>query len=572
MSRRTLVLVVALLAAGPASASAATSFATGLMSWRIAGGYAPCSIPPACNDGPSAVSGRFGDPTGVAIDTGGNLIIADYGDDLLRRVGTDGSLSTLLTTGAFANLRSGGSPQPFDGPSAVAVGPDGALYVATEGHSSPSGNQVLRFAGGAPTLYAGTGGLCSPSTDPCGDGGAAVSALLASPAALAFDVAGNLYIADSTSNRIRKVTRATGIISTVAGSGNTCASPTDACGDGGAATSADLNNPLGLAVTPNGAKLYIADTDDNRVRMVSGGVITTVAGSGLTPCACSDDDNGPATGPDVGLDAPEGVGLDSAGNLFIADTGAARIRQVNSAGTITTVAGTGFSCVTMLCGVGQAINAAYLSPTAVVSDGFGGLVVVDRIGMVFWLSPAQPLGIPGPKGDKGDVGGTGAKGDKGDKGDIGAKGDKGETGAKGDKGDIGAKGDKGDIGAKGDTGAKGDPGTKGDKGDPGDAGPPGADAGRKALMRFGCQQRRGGLGRYATSCFARVVSKNGRHVSGRLRRAGRTVARAAIDAQHNHADLHFRSRTRLHGVYELRLVERRANGTKRTFYIRVAVF
>jgi DNA-binding beta-propeller fold protein YncE len=505
MRLRALALTAALTTMTAAVASAA-SWETGLTSYRIAGSYSSCSAPPDCLDGPSAVSGRFGNPSGLALDASGNVYIADYGDDLVRRATSSGALTTLSVAGTFAT-DGAPSPQRPDGPGAVAIGPDGALYVATEGHNpTPTGNQVLRFAGGAAGVYAGSGVNCTPSTATCGDGGSATAADLSAPAGLAFDAAGNLYIADSGSNRIRKVTRVTGKISTVAGSGTACATATDTCGDGGAATAGQLNNPLGVAVSADGTKVYIADTDDNRIRQVAGGTITTLAGSGLTPCACSDDDNGPATGSNVGLDGPTGVTADPAGGVFIADTNSGRIRHVDTSGTITTIAGVGLSCsFPLLCGNGQAVNSMFGRPNGVVLDGQGGLLVVDGEGMVFWLTPAQPLGIPGPQGAKGDTGPAGANGTGGAQGPAGAKGDKGDA------------------------------------------------AEQSPVSTFACRKRHLGLGRFATSCLVRVFAADGADVTVRLRRGSRTLAKDTATARGGEARLHLHSRHRLGGVYELRV-------------------
>ena len=139
-----------------------------------------------------------------------------------------------------------------------------------------------------------------------GDNGPATSAQLNHPLGVAVDSAGNLYIADYWNNRIRKVSN--GVITTVAGNGNAGFS-----GDNGPATSAQLNYPTGVAVDSAG-NLYIADSHNNRIRKVSNGMITTVAGNGTSGFS---GDNGPATSAQ--LYAPEGVAVDAAGNLYIAD-------------------------------------------------------------------------------------------------------------------------------------------------------------------------------------------------------------------------------------------------------------
>src|SRR5438445_557628 len=164
-----------------------------------------------------------------------------------------------------------------------------------------------------------------------GDGGAATSASLNFPEGAALDTRGNLYIADYDNHRIRKVAAATGIITTVAGNG----SPGFA-GDGGAATSASLFRPTGVALDASG-NLYVADQDNYRVRKVAAatGIITTVAGNGSPTFA---GDGGAATS--ASLNSPTGVALDASGNLYIADTGNHRIRKVAATtGVITTVAG-----------------------------------------------------------------------------------------------------------------------------------------------------------------------------------------------------------------------------------------
>lgn len=160
-----------------------------------------------------------------------------------------------------------------------------------------------------------------------GDGGPAQDAELSYPSAVALDSAGNLYIADSYNNRIRKISG--GIITTVAGNGSVGFS-----GDGGPATSATLNEPGGVAVDAAG-NLYLADTFNNRIRKVFGGIITTIAGNGTA--AFSGDGGLAISGT---LNQPFDVTVDLAGNLYIADYANSRIRKV-SGGIITTFAGTG---------------------------------------------------------------------------------------------------------------------------------------------------------------------------------------------------------------------------------------
>jgi len=198
-----------------------------------------------------------------------------------------------------------------------------------------------------------------------GDGGLATDANLYEPSGLALDALGNLYIADSHNNRIRKVDANTGIISTVAGDGSYSFG-----GDGGLATNASLFNPLGISIDAFG-NFYIADTDNNRIRKVNAitGIITTVAGGSATSGL---GDGGLAT--NARLSTPSSVTFDASGNLYIADKGNERIRKViSSTGIISTVAGSGFN----LGDGGLATVANLYSPTCVTFDASGNLYIAD---------------------------------------------------------------------------------------------------------------------------------------------------------------------------------------------------
>jgi uncharacterized protein (TIGR03437 family) len=211
----------------------------------------------------------------------------------------------------------------------------------------------------------GTGGYS-------GDGGSATSAELFAPSGVAVDNSGNLYIADFVNMDIRKVS-ASGIITTVAG-GGCAASVTPNCGagDGGPATSAELTGPMGVAVDSSG-NLYIADFGNSRIRKVTAGtgIITTVAGSAFVG---SHGDGGPATSAELFL--PSGVAVDSSDNLYIADTSNCRIRKVTaSTGVITTVAGNGSEIYSG--DGGPATSAALFLPTGVAVDSDGNLYIAD---------------------------------------------------------------------------------------------------------------------------------------------------------------------------------------------------
>ena len=245
------------------------------------------------------------------------------------------ALGFLLLSGAAVSQQyvistvAGGAPIPtpiaatsasIGRPEGVAVGLAGEVYFTGYGHS------VYRIdARGVLTRVAGNGRVGFS-----GDGGPATSAQLFDPRGVAVDAAGNLYIADSYNNRIRKVAT-NGIITTVAGNGSEGYS-----GDGGPATSAQLYDPRGVAVDAAG-NLYIADDVNQRIRRVGrNGIITTVAGNGSSGYS---GDGGSATSAQ--LAGPSGVAVDAAGNLYIADVDNNRIRKVGTNGIITTVAGNG---------------------------------------------------------------------------------------------------------------------------------------------------------------------------------------------------------------------------------------
>ena len=207
-----------------------------------------------------------------------------------------------------------------------------------------------------------------------GDGGPATQAWLFFPEGLAADGAGNIFIADNGNERVREV-NTSGIINTVAGNGSTALTLVgQSLGDGGPATSASFDaNPAtlqGLAIDSAG-NLYITDGGNNRIRKVSGGIITTYAGGG------SGGDGSQAN--QASLRSPNGIAVDSAGNLYIADTLNGRVRKVDTSGTITTVAGSG-SFASSGDG-GLATSAGFAGgPLAVAVDSQGNLYIAENQG------------------------------------------------------------------------------------------------------------------------------------------------------------------------------------------------
>ena len=307
-------------------------------------------------DGGPAVAAQLYFPAGVALDGAGNLYIADTGNRRIRKVDATGVITTVAGTGRRG---SGG-----DGGPAVAAQLRAPYGVALDGagnlYIADTANQRIRKvdAAGVITTVAGFGRRGSG-----GDGDPATTAQLYDPTGVALDGAGNLYIADSQNQRIRKVDAA-GVITTVAGDG-----PRGYSGDGGPAVWARLAVPRGVAADGAG-NLYIADTANHRIRKVdAAGTITTMAGTGTESFGGSSGDGGPAV--DAQLNSPWGLALDGAGNLYIADAGNNRIRKVDAAGVITTVAGRGS------IGDGGAATGARLGPIGVALDGYDNLYIAD---------------------------------------------------------------------------------------------------------------------------------------------------------------------------------------------------
>jgi sugar lactone lactonase YvrE len=364
------------LGAGSAFGGAEVNPYTNIIT-RFAGNGFPCQVG-SCRDGSLATDAALNDPHGIAVNKAGNMFIADTEDNQIREVSASGIISTFAGTATqCANPPACGDGGPAKAaqlsfPAGVAVAPDGTVYIADWFDEevravSPSG-KISRFAG--------TGKSCT-TAPACGDGGPATSAQLRDPQAVAVDSHGNVYIADSADNEVRMVSPS-GIISRVAGTGSACSSP-PSCGDGGPATSARLSGPRGVSVD-GGGNLYIADTEDNEVRMVSpAGTISRLAGTGAhcpsssSPCG----DGGSALSAQ--LSAPYGV-MPGNGGVYVSDTGDSEVRFISGA-TITRFAGNGRACAQPPaappdCGDGQPAADAEVADPEGLAIGSGGRVFI----------------------------------------------------------------------------------------------------------------------------------------------------------------------------------------------------
>lgn len=351
-------------------------------------------------DGGPALSAFLCLPFGVAVDGSDGIFIADYGNFAIREVPASGNISTVAgtlgtvcqtyLTGNTPGCGNGGpaTSASLNYPSAVSVDSSGDLFIADTQdfvvrEVTAANGDIQAFAGNGTEAYSG-------------DGGSATNAELNDPGTVFLDGSGDIFIADTSNSVIREVVANTSDIQTVAGNGVECAEPTASCGDGSTAAGAQLNNPQSVALDASG-NIYIADTVDNRIRVVNPstqpvviagipippGAIATVAGNGtactpsVTP-GCGD--SGPATSAE--LSNPNGVFVDSAGNIFIADTSNNVIREVAAtgaaAGTITTVAGNYVECTTPPCGDGGAPTSAQLNnPVGVFVDLSENIFIAD---------------------------------------------------------------------------------------------------------------------------------------------------------------------------------------------------
>ena len=262
-------------------------------------------------DGGPAASAQLKTPYGLAVDSTGNLYIADTGNFRIRQV-SNGVITTLAGNGTKGSSGDGGPPTSaqLDQPTGVAVDGAGNVYIADR-------LWIRKVSKGVITNLAGNG-----TQGFSGDGGPPTNAQFSFAAGVAVDPANNVYIGDVYNNRIRKISN--GIITTVTGGGKA------GLGDNGPPTQAQLNSPNGLALDTSGA-LYIADGQNFRIRKVTGGVITTVAGNGANALS---GDGGLATNAQLGT--PAELGIDPAGSVYVADKENNSVRKVSN-GVISTV-------------------------------------------------------------------------------------------------------------------------------------------------------------------------------------------------------------------------------------------
>ncbi len=344
-----LLMTVGMVTSSPTRADAAATY---LITTAVGTGTASST-----GDGGQATSATIAGPGLLAYDASANLYVSEWDGHVIRKVATNGVISTIAGTGVSGYSGDGGAATSaqLQHPNGMAFDSAGNLYVAN------NGSEVIRkiTPGGIISTWAGTGG--SGAT---GDGGAATSAQLGDPNGLAIDKYDNVYVTQRSHHIIRKITPA-GIISTFAGTLDT----NNNTGNGGPATSATLQHPISLTTDSQG-NVYIATAACIR-KVNSSGVISTTAGTCGTLGYSGD--GGAATS--ATLNDVQDVRVDSAGNMYIADYGNHVVRMVNNGGSISTVVGTG------TCGYsgdnGDALLAKVCGPDGLIVDRYGNLYISD---------------------------------------------------------------------------------------------------------------------------------------------------------------------------------------------------
>lgn len=345
------------------------------------------------DDGPAVEAGLV--PCGIVVDGFGNLYISDDGQNLIREVDAETGIITTIGGGGgdlgdnrpaiMANL----SLQDTSG---IALDRQGNIYFADDGNHRI---RKIDIQTGIITTVAGNG-----RNGYSGDGGAATQASLNDPSGMTVDLAGNILIADSSNSVIRRVDARTGIITTIVGNGGF-----DFDGDGGPALEATLNFPTDVEVDQSG-NIYVVDSNNNRIRKVDAqtGIITTVVGSGPAGEPADSGDGGPATS--ARLQYPRSLLIDSEGNLFVADRDAGRVRRVDaSTRIIRTIAGGGENDDDNIL----ATQAQLFGPHRMAMDGAGNLFISEAYASRIRRVDAQTglvssfsgFGIPGYSGDEG---------------------------------------------------------------------------------------------------------------------------------------------------------------------------
>jgi len=295
----------------------------------------------------TGTAASFAYPMGIALDGAGNLYVADQGNNEIRKITTTGAVSVFAGSLISGNGNATTALSLFTGPTGVAVDAAGNAYVADFGN-----NLVRKITAGNVTTLAGTGKGGKVNAT-------GTAASFSGPAGVAVDAAGNVYVADFNNNLIRKITAA-GVVTTLAGSST-------AGNANGTGTAASFSGPRGVAVDAVG-NVYVADANNNLIREITpAGVVTTLAGSGTKG-------NTDGAGTAASFYYPSGVAVDAAGDVFVADADNNLIRKITPAGTVSSLAGSGYVTLTMPFNapIGVAVNPA--GTVVYVADAYNNII------------------------------------------------------------------------------------------------------------------------------------------------------------------------------------------------------
>jgi sugar lactone lactonase YvrE len=302
-----------------------TSFADTLLEKRIYT-IAGTGVAGYSGDGGLATDAKLNKQSYLAKDLSGNIYFSDRYNRRVRKIATNGIITTVAGNGTSGSGGDGGpaTAAPIAQVSGLALDADGNLYIGDY-----DGNKIRKVnTAGIITTFAGTG--ASSST---GDGGHATAASIKTPIGLSFDHSGNLLIVEQYGHKVRKITPGSNIISTIIGTG-----VVGYTGNGGPATAAKISYPNTIFID-SADNIYVTDNGNHALRKINtAGIISTIAGNGLEGFL---GDGGPATS--ARLDYPAGATMDASGNIYIADYGNHRVRKINTSGIISTYVGTGTS-------------------------------------------------------------------------------------------------------------------------------------------------------------------------------------------------------------------------------------